>query len=179
MKTMMLIATLIVALAASSAHAQKRLGSSISGDKGNVFVNAEYSPKKFNKILVVTPLMDEKFNSKIMDALKDIQAPMVNWISVLPPVKEYTEDDKKAIYAKHAIDGVIDIKILQSETQSYLYATGTTVTFETDFIDLSTNTNAAKFTGQTTLGTLSTNKEKAVVQWAKLISPEIEVLVKK
>lgn len=177
MNRMLMIAALLVATV--SANAQKRIGSSLSGDKGNVFVNEDYTPKKFNKIMVVTPLMDEKFNNKILDALDDVPASLVTWVKVLPPVKEYSEDDKKAIYAKHGIDGIIDIKTLDSETQSVLYATSTTVTFETYFIDLANNTNAAKFTGQTVLGSFTTNKEKAVVQWAKIISPEIESLVKK
>lgn len=174
MKTLITLLALMLSLSVS---AQKKIGSSFGGDVGNVFVNEEYKPKKFKKILVISSVMDEKMNKKIMEAFSDLKVPMVNWIEVLPPVKEYTDDERKAIYEKNGIDGVINIKTIDTDRQTVLYATSTIMKFESEFVDLSTNTNAAKFVGQTTLGSLSTNAEKGVLQWAKLISPEIESLI--
>ena len=79
--------------------------------RGTMYVNGDYTRRPFPKLLIFTSLFDKKINKKILDEFEKIQLNAINSLNVLPPVKDYTQEELMTFYREYDFDYVITTEV--------------------------------------------------------------------
>lgn len=170
MKAILTLITAIVVLVTPT-FAQKEI-KSIHGN-ATMFVNGEYQPREFAKLLLITGSIDQETNKKIQGQFQKMGVPTVTSLEVMPPVKEYTDEEVKVICEKNNVDGIVQVKITGQEKSNARALAQTLYNLEVTVIDLKSNLNAANF-----IGTSSSMKlDKAIHDYFRAIMEELRPIV--
>jgi hypothetical protein len=169
------IVIILLILITATGYCQRTIKTKLQDAEATIFIDKDYRSRPYKKIIVYTGITNAKDNGKIFAELKDLGT-LVNSIDLFPPVKEYTEEETKKIYADNGIDGVIKIEVKKSEMQAMA---SRKTDFDVTLTDLITNANAAKFICVGYLGYLNsgTNENKAIVKGISLIADELKRLI--
>lgn len=95
--------------------------SSLTGGKAFVYRNPEYITREFAKILVVTNVRnkDKKWENRFLKDFSQNGIKVVGELDLLPPIKEYSEDEVKRICDKNEIDGIFTVVLTDRDISSY------------------------------------------------------------
>ncbi len=169
----MKLTLLVLAITMNICYAQKTIKTKMKDAEATVFINKDYKSRPYKKIIVYTGVNDAKDNEKILAELYGI-APMVNSVDLFPPVKTYTEDDVKKIYAENGIDGILKIDLKGNETVGL----GRIMRMDITLTDAVLNVNGAVFNCKGSVGAFNsnTNENKIIVKIIKLLSEELRRL---
>lgn len=160
--------------------AQKEI-KSIYGN-ATMFVNPEFTPREFSKLLLITGTIDKDTNAKIQNQFKKIGMETVASLDVMPPVKEYTDDDLKAICSRYNVDGIVRVKVTDKDESSHgkgliaiQFESQTIFNLEVSLFDVNNNVLAVNFVGTSA----STKEDKAIRDYFRAIITDLESIVKK
>lgn len=164
---------LIMAMVPTLVFGQKEI-KSIDG-QATLFLNSEHTSRPFKKLLIISDVIKSDASKKITDQFSKAGIEAVTSLDLMPPVKEYSEDDIKQICTKHNIDGIVRIILTnRTSTNGVMTNTGSKMEFKVTVEDVEAGTNAATFVGRSFAP--ASNPEKGVLKFVKTIIEEIELI---
>lgn len=173
-KTTSLMILVMVITTVITSSAQKKLKSKNIA-RGTVYINAEYKPRQFSKILLITPSHHLETNDKMKQEFVKMGIVAVTNLELLPPVKEYTDADIKEICEKNNVDGILKVGYKSTGTrQPGLLEPIVDYEFDVRLEDLKQNLNAVTFLGWAE----ANSQDKATHKFIKAIIPDLEEIAK-
>lgn len=167
-----LIFMVAIVVAVMPCLAQKEI-KSIHG-YAKMFVNADHTPRTFSKLLLITASIDEETNEKIKAQFAKAGIETITSLEVMPPVKEYSDDDVQKICERNGVDGIVRVKVTGQEKSNARALAQTRYDLEVTLFDIRTNVNAVNF-----IGTSSSMKlDKAIHDYFRAIMEEFKPILK-
>lgn len=151
--------------------AQKKI-SSIHGN-ATMFVNADHSPRTFSKLLLITGSIDEDINKKIQAQFQKVGIETITSLEVMPPVKEYSDEDIKRICEKNGVDGIVTVKVKGQEKSNARALAQTRYDLEVTLFDITANMNSVNFVGTSS----SMKLDKAIHDYFRAIMEELQPML--
>jgi hypothetical protein len=154
-------------------HAQKEI-KSIDG-QATMFVNEQFSKREFKKILIISPIVKLSEYDKIIDQFKKIGVTAIPGVQLLPPIKEYTNDEVKQICEKNNIDGIVNVEVTDTKQVNGI----TPLAAKSDRIEMKLSLNdlsgamAVNFIGRS----FAPSAEKGVLKFVKVVIEELDLLM--
>lgn len=148
---------LFILLLPVMANAQKEVQGSYS--KAIMYEDKDFVPRAFQKIMIVTGLHDLDKEEKIKKEFVKLGIVTVSAIDLLPPIKEYTQEEKNVIYKSNNIDGVVKFEIVDKTTTGFSGVGSTSkVELKLSLQDVTTDKLAVMFIGHTLISSLYMDK---------------------
>lgn len=156
---------------------QKHVGSKAMGTDATMYENKEFVKRQFKKLVVRTGTSDVDYDKKIISEYGDLQTPIVSWLDVFPPIKDYSDEEVKTICSKNGIDGIISVTLKQADNIG-LYNTKQN-RYELALTDLETNLKAVTFLGKSSLGAFSSAvaPQKTILKFVRMTHDELKRVV--
>jgi hypothetical protein len=178
MKTMILICLLVAGM---NGYSQKFIGSKFSGKYATLYPNPDYIHHPYNRILVNSGLSDAREDDKVLQEFSKIGIPVMSSLRLFPPVKEYSSQERAAVYQEFDIDGLINIQLKREETTNLGLSTTKRADVQLTLLDLKNNLNAVTVLGRTKLGNYSSlwDPDKVVVKFVRMVEGDLKPFVAK
>lgn len=162
----------IIVVAVVPSIGQKQI-KSIHGN-ATMFVNEDYVQRDFSKLLLITGSIDPDTNEKIQGQFKKVGIETVTSLKLMPPVKEYSDEEVMEICQKNNIDGIVRVKVTGQEKSNARALAQTLYNLEVTVTDIQENLNAVNF-----IGTSSSMKlDKAIQDYFRAIMEELTPIIK-
>lgn len=171
--------TALLFLISISCLAQKEIDN-INGH-ATMYANADYKGSGFKKILVITGLHQKEENEKALRDLQRLGVTVVTDSELLPPIKEYSADEVKAICEKNGVSGLMKFEVLNKDgVGGFTRATNgrtSKVEMQLTLTDVAQNVNAVTFSGRVFART--TDGAQAIQKFIKTVSEDLTPILKK
>lgn len=161
----------IIMFSSMTAFSQKEI-KTIYGD-AVIYVNKDYVTHAFSKLLIITGSHDRDMNTKILTLFSKNGVVALSSMDLLPPIKEYSDEEIKKICAENNVDGIVKITVKDKQKSNARVLAQTKFYLEASLYDLKSNITAVNFVGNAAAMEI----DKAVYNYFRAIMDELKPLL--